>query len=230
MVDGQDGVADPVGLSGQRLEVDTHIITGGTTFLTNVLKCVHRAGLEPAGIVFEPLASSSATLMPEEREVGVALLDIGGGTTDVAVYSGGGAVHTSTVGGNILTNDIAFGLKTTFAEAEAIKRSYGTAHEQDGADDGFTVRTLDGRTTRMVSRAQLRSIILPRINEIFRLAKSQIGENTPRDLMLAEVVLTGGGAHLRGIEHVATEFFGVPGSDEPAGGGGTVSPSSASAE
>ncbi|HMD02579.1 MAG TPA: cell division protein FtsA [Candidatus Baltobacteraceae bacterium] len=212
MVDGQDGVADPVGLSGQRLEVDTHIITGGTTFLTNVLKCVHRAGLEPAGIVFEPLASSSATLMPEEREVGVALLDIGGGTTDVAVYSGGGAVHTSTipVGGNILTNDIAFGLKTTFAEAEAIKRSYGTAHEQDGADDGFTVRTLDGRTTRMVSRAQLRSIILPRINEIFRLAKSQIGENTPRDLMLAEVVLTGGGAHLRGIEHVATEFFGVP--------------------
>jgi len=114
------------------------------------------------------------------------------------------------VGGNILTNDIAFGLKTTFAEAEAIKRSYGTAHEQDGADDGFTVRTLDGRTTRMVSRAQLRSIILPRINEIFRLAKSQIGENTPRDLMLAEVVLTGGGAHLRGIEHVATEFFGVP--------------------
>ena len=114
-VDGHDGITDPIGMSGMRLEVDTHIITGGNSFITNVLKCVHRAGLEPAGIVFEPLASSAATLLSEERHVGVVLLDIGGGTTDVAVYSGGGAVHTSTipVGGNILTNDIALGLKTS---------------------------------------------------------------------------------------------------------------------
>jgi cell division protein FtsA len=213
MVDGQDGVTDPVGLAGQRLEVDTHIITGGNSFITNVLKCVHRAGLEPAGIVFEPLASSAATLLDEEKQIGVALLDIGGGTTDIAVFSGGGAVHTSTIpiGGNILTNDIALGLKTTFAEAEAIKRTYGTASDlDDGGEPGFTVRTLDGRTQRSVSRAQLRSVVLPRITEIFRMAKAQIAENTPRDLMLAEVVLAGGGAHLRGIEAVAAEFFGVP--------------------
>jgi cell division protein FtsA len=213
MVDGQDGVVDPVGLAGLRLEVDTHIITGGTTFITNVLKCVNRAGLETAGIVFEPLASSASTLNEEERQVGVALLDIGGGTTDIAVYTGGGAVHTSTVpvGGNILTNDIALGLKTTFAEAEAIKRTYGTASDlDDGGEAGFTVRTLDGRTQRVVSRAQLRSIVLPRVTEIFRMAKAQLAENTPRDMVLAEVVLAGGGAHLRGIEAVAAEFFGVP--------------------
>src|SRR5579872_5573015 len=95
-VDGQEGVEDPVGMAGGRLEVDTHIITGGATFITNVLKCVHRAGLESAGLVFEPLASSAATLLSEERQVGVVLLDIGGGTTDIAVYSGGGAIYTAT--------------------------------------------------------------------------------------------------------------------------------------
>ncbi|MBV8151394.1 MAG: cell division protein FtsA, partial [Candidatus Eremiobacteraeota bacterium] len=107
-VDGHDGVTDPVGMAGGRLEVDTHIVTGGSSFIANVLKCVHRAGLEPAGLVFEPLASSAATLLPEEKYVGVVLLDIGGGTTDIAVYSGGGAIHTGTipVGGNIVTNDI----------------------------------------------------------------------------------------------------------------------------
>ena len=96
-VDGQEGIMDPVGMAGGRLEVDTHIVTGGSSFITNVLKCVHRAGLEPAGIVFEPLASSAAALLAEEKHVGVVLLDIGGGTTDIAVYSGGGAVHTSTI-------------------------------------------------------------------------------------------------------------------------------------
>ena len=127
-IDGQDGVTDPVGMSGGRLEVDTHIITGGSTFIANVLKCVHRAGLEPAGIVFEPLASSAATLLSEEKHVGCVLLDIGGGTTDIAVFAGGGVIHSATipVGGNILSNDIALGLKTTSAEAENVKRTYGS--------------------------------------------------------------------------------------------------------
>jgi len=213
-VDGQDGVSDPVGMAGHRLEVDTHIVTGGTTFLTNVLKCVHRAGLETAGIVFEPLASSAATLLSEERHVGVILLDIGGGTTDIAVFSGGGAVHTATipVGGNILTNDIALGLKTTFAEAEHIKRTYASGAIKDGEKDDhtFSVKTLDGRSSRTVSIAQLRQIVLPRVLETFRLVKSNIVEHIPRDLILAEVVLTGGGAHLRGIDATACEFFGLP--------------------
>jgi cell division protein FtsA len=212
-VDGHDGVTDPVGMSGARLEVDTHIITGGNTFITNVLKCVHRAGLEPAGLVFEPLASSAATLLAEEKHVGVVLLDIGGGTTDIAVYSGGGAIHTATipVGGNILTNDIALGLKTSTAEAELIKRTIASAVKDDehGRAD-FVVKTLDGRTTVTVTRAQLRAIVMPRLLEIFRLAKAQLAERLPREVILAEVVITGGGAHLHGIEQAASEFFGLP--------------------
>jgi cell division protein FtsA len=211
-VDGHDGVSDPIGMAGSRLEVDTHIITGGNTFITNVLKCVHRAGLEPAGLVFEPLASSAATLLAEEKHIGVVLLDIGGGTTDIAVYAGGGAIHTSTipVGGNILTNDIALGLKTSFADAETLKRTHGSAIVDQHGEAEFVVKTLDGRTTRSVTRAQLRAIVAPRLLEIFRLAKGQISEKIPRDVMLAEVVLTGGGAQLHGIEQAASDFFGLP--------------------
>ncbi len=210
-VDGQDGVEDPVGMAGGRLEVDTHIITGGSSFITNVLKCVHRAGLESAGLVFEPLASSAATLLAEEKQVGVVLLDIGGGTTDIAVYSGGGAIYTSTipVGGNILTNDISLGLKTTSAEAEQIKRAYGAG--RDGSPEQiFPVKTLDGRATKDATTAQLRQIVLPRVVETFRMAKGKIIENVPRDLVLGEVVITGGGAHLIGIEAIAEEVFGLP--------------------
>ncbi|MBV8642371.1 MAG: cell division protein FtsA, partial [Candidatus Eremiobacteraeota bacterium] len=212
-VDGQDGVNDPVGMAGGRLEVDTHIVTGGSTFISNVLKCVHRAGLEPAGIVFEPLASSAATLLPEEKQVGVVLLDIGGGTTDIAVYADGGVLHSATipVGGNILTNDIALGLKTTTAEAEHVKRTYGSGLvRSDEADQVFQVKTLDGRSTREVTSSQLRAIVIPRVLEIFRLAKANIVERIPRDQVLSEVVLTGGGAHLRGIETTAADVFGLP--------------------
>jgi cell division protein FtsA len=212
-IDGQDGVTDPVGMSGGRLEVDTHIVTGGSSFISNVLKCVHRAGLEPAGIVFEPLASSASTLLPEEKQVGVVLLDIGGGTTDIAVFADGGVLHSATipVGGNILTNDIALGLKTTFAEAENVKRTYGSGLVRaDEADQTFQVKTLDGRSTREVTSSQLRSIVVPRVLEIFRLARANIVERIPRDQVLSEIVLTGGGAHLRGIETTAAEVFGLP--------------------
>ncbi len=213
-IDGQDGVSDPIGMSGGRLEVDTHIVTGGSTFITNVLKCVSRAGLETAGIVFEPLASSAATLLPEEKHIGVVLLDIGGGTTDIAVYAGGGLVHSGMIpiGGNILTNDIALGLKTTFAEAETIKRAYGSSATAAADSDAvtFAVKTLDGRTSREVSAGHLRSIVVPRILELFRLAKANIAAHVPRDQMLGEVVITGGGAHLRNIEDTAAELFGLP--------------------
>jgi len=212
-IDGQDGVTDPVGMSGGRLEVDTHIVTGGSSFISNVLKCVHRAGLEPTGIIFEPLASAAATLLPEEKQVGVVLLDIGGGTTDIAVFADGGVVHSATipVGGNILTNDIALGLKTTFAEAENVKRTYGSGLvRQDEADQTFQVKSLDGRSTREVTSSQLRGIVVPRVLEIFRLAKANIVDRIPRDQVLSEVVITGGGAHLRGIETTAADVFGLP--------------------
>ena len=211
-VDGQDGVVDPVGMAGGRLEVDTHIITGGSTFITNVLKCVHRAGLDAAGLVFEPLASSAATLLSEEKQVGVVLLDIGGGTTDIAVFSGGGAIYTATipVGGNVLTNDISLGLKTTLAEAEQVKKDHGAGASDGSYAEPFSVRTLDGRTTKNVSPEDLRAIVAPRVLEMFRMAKAKIVENVPRDLVLGEVVLTGGGALLPGIEPIAEETFGLP--------------------
>ncbi len=210
-VDGQEGVEDPIGMAGGRLEVDTHIITGGTTFITNVLKCVHRAGLEAAGLVFEPLASSAATLMTEEKQVGVVLLDIGGGTTDIAVHSLGSAIYTATipVGGNILTNDISLGLKTSLAEAEEVKKQFGAGIAENG-EQTFSVRTLDGRMTKDVTTQQLRQIVVPRVLETLRMSKQKIIENVPRDLVLGEVVLTGGGSLLPGISPIAEEIFGLP--------------------
>jgi cell division protein FtsA len=207
-VDGQEGVNDPVGMAGGRLEVDTHIVTGSSSFITNVLKCVQRAGLETLGVVFEPLASSAATLLQEEKQVGVVLLDIGGGTTDIAVYSLGSAIYTATipVGGNVLTSDISLGLKTTLAEAEAVKKRLGATENEER----FEVRTLDGRATREHSTTELRQIVVPRVLETLRMARQKIVENVPRDLVLGEVVLTGGGAQLPGIERVAEEVFGLP--------------------
>ena len=207
-VDGQEGVSDPVGMAGGRLEVDTHIVTGSTSFITNVLKCVQRAGLESLGVVFEPLASSAATLLQEEKQVGVVLLDIGGGTTDIAVYSLGSAIYTATipVGGNVLTSDISLGLKTTLAEAEGVKKRQG-AGENGGT---FAVKTLDGRATKEHTTAELRQIVVPRVVETLRMARQKIVENVPRDLVLGEVVLTGGGALLPNIEPIAEDVFGLP--------------------
>jgi cell division protein FtsA len=211
-VDGQEGVDDPVGMAGGRLEVDTHIVTGGSSFITNVLKCVHRAGLEAAGLVFEPLASSAATLQPEEKQVGVVMLDIGGGTTDIAVYSLGSAIYTATipVGGNILTSDISLGLKTTLSEAEDVKKRFGAAVRDAGNEETFDVRTLDGRSNKEHTTEQLRHIVVPRVLETLRMAKQKIVENVPRDLVLGEVVLTGGGAQLPNIESIAEDVFGLP--------------------
>jgi cell division protein FtsA len=212
-VDGQNGITDPVGMSGARLEVDTHIVTAGSSFVANVLKCVHRAGIEPAGVIFEPLASGTACLLPEERNAGVVLLDIGGGTTDVAVYWGGGVYHTWTVpvGGNILTNDVALGLKTSFQEAENIKHAFGTSNmSRDLGEETFEVKALSGRTTRSASKTFLRQIIVARMTEIFKLVRANLAQNCPPEVMLAELVLTGGGAELDGIDSLASEFFDLP--------------------
>src|SRR5579863_5796319 len=212
-VDGQNGITDPVGMSGSRLEVDTHVVTAGTSFVANVLKCVHRAGIEPTAIVFEPLAAGAAVLLPEERNAGVVLLDIGGGTTDVAVYWGGGVYHTWTVpvGGNIVTNDIALGLKTSFQEAESIKHAYGTANlALDLGDETFEVKALSGRTSRAASKSFLRQIIVARMTEIFKLVRANLAQNCPPEVMLAELVATGGGASLPGIDSLASEFFDLP--------------------
>jgi cell division protein FtsA len=212
-VDGQNGITDPVGMSGARLEVDTHIVTAGSSFIANVLKCVHRAGIEPASVIFEPLASGAAVLLPDERNAGVVLLDVGGGTTDVAVYWGGGVYHTWTVpvGGNIVTNDIALGLKTSFQEAENIKHAYGTSNmSRDLGEETFEVKALSGRTTRSASKTFLRQIIVARMTEIFKLVRANLAQNCPPEVMLAELVLTGGGARLDGMDTLASDFFDLP--------------------
>jgi len=212
-VDGQSGITDPVGMSGARLEVDTHIVTAGSSFVTNVLKCVHRAGIEPEGAVFQPLASGAAVLLPEERASGVVLMDIGGGASDFAVYWGGGVYHTGTlpVGGNAVTNDIALGLKTSFAEAEKIKHAYGTADVAADLDDQtFEVKALSGRTTRPAARHFLRQIIVARMSEIFKLIRANIAEHCPPEVLLAELVLCGGGARLAGLDKLSSDYFDLP--------------------
>jgi cell division protein FtsA len=212
-VDGQNGITDPVGMSGNRLEVESHIVTAGSSFVANVLKCVHRAGIDPDGIIFEPLASGAAVLLPEEKNAGVAMLDIGGGTTDLAVYWGGGVYHTWTlpVGGNIITNDIALGLKTSFQEAENIKRAYGTANlSTDLEQQTFEVKTLSGRSTRPAAKHFLRQIIVARTSEIFKMVRANLAESCPAEVMLSELVLTGGGAQLDGIDVLASDFFDLP--------------------
>ena len=177
-----------------------------------MLKCVHRAGLEASGLVFEPLASSAATLQAEEKQVGVVMLDIGGGTTDIAVYSLGSAIYTATipVGGNILTSDISLGLKTTLSEAEEVKKRFGAGVRDADNEERVQVRTLDGRSNKEHTTEQLRHIVVPRVLETLRMAKQKIVENVPRDLVLGEVVLTGGGARLPNIEAIAEDVFGLP--------------------
>ena len=172
---------------------------------------MHRAGLEAAGLVFEPLASSASTLLAEEKQVGVVLLDIGGGTTDIAVYSLGSAIFTATVpvGGNILTSDISLGLKTSLAQAEDVKKQFGAGVSDDG-ELTFSVHGLDGRTNKEFTTQQLRAIVVPRVLETLRMAKQKIIENVPRDLVLGEVVITGGGALLPGLVPIAEDVFGLP--------------------
>jgi cell division protein FtsA len=212
-VDGQNGITDPVGMTATRLEVETHIVTAGSSFVANLVKCVHRAGIEPAGVVFAALAAGAAVLLPEERAAGVLLLDLGGGTTDVAVYWGGGVYHTWTVpvGGAMVTNDIALGLKTSFAEAESIKLAYGTADTtRDLGDETFEVKALSGRSTRPAPKTFLRQIIVARLNEIFKLVRSNLAQSCPPEVMLAELVLTGGAAQTAGIDVLAGEIFDLP--------------------
>jgi cell division protein FtsA len=213
VVDGQNGITDPVGMSAARLEVDTHIVTAGSSFIANVLKCVHRAGIEPNGVIFEPLAAGAAVLLPEERNAGVVLLDVGGGTTDVAVYWGGGVYHTWTVpvGGDLITNDIALGLKTSHGEAENVKIAFGTADvAADLGDATFEVKAVSGRTTRPAAKHFLRQIIVARMSEIFKIVRSNLAENCPPEVMLAELVLTGGGAELTGVDALAADIFDLP--------------------
>ncbi|MFQ5541459.1 MAG: cell division protein FtsA [Candidatus Binatia bacterium] len=213
LIDDQDGIKEPLGMSGVRLEAKVHIVTGAVTSAQNIIKCCNRTGLNVADFVLEPLASSEAVLTPEEKELGVALVDIGGGTTDIVLFQDG-AVKSSgvlSVGGNHLTSDIAAGLRTPIAEAERIKQRYGYAKVAMAAkDENVEVPSMGGRNPRTISREILCEIIEPRLEEMFQLIQREIAKSGYEDSLASGMVMTGGSTLLPGMIEMAEETFNMP--------------------
>jgi cell division protein FtsA len=213
IVDDQDGIKDPVGMSGVRLEAEVHIITGAVTSAKNICRAIQRAGLKVYDLVLEPLASAQAVLDDDERGLGVVLLDIGGGTTDVAVFHEGTIRHTAIIpyGGANVTSDIAIGLRTPIDKAEAIKIQFGSALVSlVPAEELLAVAGVGGRTDREISRHVLASMIEPRMEEIFALANKEVRKNHFAELLGGGVVLTGGTSLLPGIADLAEQVFEMP--------------------
>lgn len=213
IVDDQDGIKEPLGMSGVRLEAKVHIVTGAVTSAQNIVKCCNRTGLDVRDIVLQQLASSEAVLSAEEKELGVVLVDIGGGTTDIAVFADGSIKHTAVLalGGNHLTSDIAIGLRTPAAEAEKIKKKYGCAlASMVKRDEMIEVPSVGGRKPRTVSRQILAEIIEPRVEEIITLVNREVMKAGFEDVVASGVVLTGGSASLEGMVEIAEQVFNLP--------------------
>ncbi|RMG42419.1 MAG: cell division protein FtsA [Candidatus Dadabacteria bacterium] len=213
IIDEQDGIKEPLGMSGVRLESRVHLVTGAVASAQNVVKCANRCGLNVNDIVFSPLAASHVVLSPEEEELGVCLIDIGGGTMDVAVYYKGAVKFTTVipVGGAQISADIAAGLRTPVAAAEEIKCKHGTAKTSEVEnDETVEVPSTGGRPPRVLSKSVLAEIIEPRIEEMFTLVKRELVKADCDELLVSGVVLTGGSASLGNLEQVAEEVFGVP--------------------
>jgi cell division protein FtsA len=213
IVDNQDGVRDPVGMSGVRLQVRVNLITAASSCVQNVMRCVERSGLEVADVILEPLASADAVLSDDEKEIGVCVIDMGGGTTDVLVYADGGIAHTSVIpaGGNNITRDVSAGLRTPGGEAERLKRNLGCALGRMIADDEeIEVPGVGGHGPRKVARRVLSDIIEPRVEEIFSEARRRIEEAGLIEQISAGVVLTGGAVLMEGMVECAEEVLGMP--------------------
>ena len=213
IIDDQDGIREPLGMSGVRLEAKIHIVTAAVTSAQNIVKCANKAGLNVIDIVLEPLASAEAVLARDERELGVCLIDIGGGTTDIAVFNEGSIAHTSVLalGGNHITNDLAVGLRTPFDEAERIKKRFGVATARLlGSDDILTVPSVGGRRPREVSRKLICDVIEPRADEILSLARQELIKASMDERIPSGVVLSGGCSALSGIADLAEEIFESP--------------------
>ena len=213
IIDDQDGIKDPHGMSGTRLDVKVHIITGAVTAIQNIVKSCSRAGLHVSDLVLQPLASSRAVLTTEEQELGVVVVDIGGGTTDLAFFLEGSLWHTEVlpIGGNHLTNDIAIGLRTPASEAEKIKIKHGCAlsslvkHEET-----LDVPSVGGRPPRLLSRQILCEIIEPRMEELFGMVQQRLKKTGFVDMFASGVVLTGGTALMEGAQDAAERYLGLP--------------------
>jgi len=213
IVDDQDGVKEPIGMAGVRLESKVHVVLGAVTSIQNIVKSVNRVGLDVNDIVLEPLASSEAVLSQDERDLGVALIDIGGGTTDVAVFADGSIKHTAVLpmGGIYVTSDIAVGLRTPALEAEKIKIQYGCAFTGlIPQDETIEVPSVGGRNPRKVSRQILGEIIQPRVEEILNFAHREIVRSGFDDLLGAGIVLTGGTSLIEGALELGESVFNMP--------------------
>ncbi len=213
IVDGQEGITDPIGMTGTRLEADVHIVLGSVTAVHNLVRCVEAVGIGVKQIVLEPLASAMAVLSSAEKELGVVLLDCGGGTTDISVFRNGDIWFSKTIpiAGEHITQDITVGLQTPLEEAERIKKLYGTCLvDSVGDDEKIEIATLGGEGTRQVPRKRLAKIIEPRVEEILDLAMQEVEDAGYRDLIPAGMVITGGTSLLHGIVEFAQRRYGIP--------------------
>jgi cell division protein FtsA len=210
IIDGQEDIREPIGMSGVRLEVKVHIVTGAVSAAQNIVKCVRRCGLEVNDLILQPLASSMSILTQDEKELGVVLVDIGGGTTDIAIFTGGAIRHTAVIpiAGDQITNDIAMALRTPTPEADDIKLRFGIA-KQALADpnEKIEVPGLGDRAPRTLSRQALAAVIEPRIEELFSLVHQVVRESGYEELLSSGVVLTGGTSLLPGMVELAEDIF-----------------------
>ena len=214
IIDNQPGVKDPIGMSGVRLDTRVHIVTGAYNAVQNICKCIEQCQLEMDDILLQPLMSAQAILTEDEKELGVCVIDIGGGTTDIAVYLNGAIRHTAVipVAGDLISSDLAQALRTPLLAAEYIKTHYGTAHtDMEGLDEMVEVPGVGDRQPRQVSRRVLASVIGPRVEEILELALSDLRRSGfPEELLVSGVVLTGGVSLLAGIVDLAEKTFNLP--------------------
>ena len=213
IVDGQDGVREPMGMSGVRLEVKVHIVTGAVSAAQNIVKCVRRCGLEVSDLILQPLASSLATLTEDEKELGVCLVDIGGGTTDVAIFREGAIRHTAVIpiAGDQITNDIAMALRTPTQEAEELKLRHGCALRQlADANEMIEVPGVGDRPPRQLSRQTLAEVIEPRVEELYSLVQKVLRESGYEELLSSGIVLTGGSSVMQGMVELGEEIFHMP--------------------
>ncbi len=213
LVDGQEDVREPLGMSGVRLEVKVHIVTGAVSAAQNIIKCVRRCGLEVRDLVLQPLASAMAVLTEDEKDLGVALVDIGGGTTDIAVFTQGAIRHTAVIpiAGDQITNDIALALRTPLKDAEDVKIAHGCALRQlAGVHDMLEVPSVGERGPRQMSRQLLADVIEPRVLELYEMVQAELRRSGFEELMRSGIVITGGSAAMQGMVELGEEVFHMP--------------------
>jgi cell division protein FtsA len=213
IIDGQEDVREPLGMSGVRLEVKVHIVTGAVSAAQNIIKCVRRCGLDARDLILQPLASALAVISDDEKDLGVALVDIGGGTTDVAVFTHGAIRHTAVIpiAGDQITNDIAMALRTPTKDAEDIKQRFGCALSQLADPQQMVeVPGVGERSTRELSRKTLAEVIEPRVEELYSLVQAELRRSGYEDLLSSGIVLTGGSSMMQGMVELGEEIFHMP--------------------